>query len=80
MTENSRDSNAQREKLARAAEIFKTGNSQLGLHQYEEALKSYEQAIKLDPNNYAAYNNKGTALNDLGRYDEALKVFDQALS
>ncbi len=37
------------------------------LGRYEEALESYDQAIKLNPNHAKAYHNKSIALGKLGR-------------
>jgi Flp pilus assembly protein TadD len=51
----------------------------LDLKLYEEALAAYEQAIRLDPNDAATYNNKGYILNELKRYEEALAACEQAL-
>jgi tetratricopeptide (TPR) repeat protein len=42
------------------------------LKQFPEALIAYEQSIRLDPNDAAAYFNKGYALNELKRYEEGL--------
>ena len=42
---------------------------------YDEAIKAYDEAIKLDPNIADAWNNKGwSALNGQGKYDEAIKA------
>jgi serine/threonine protein kinase len=49
------------------------------LQKYDEALTAYEQAIRLDPNNAAAYNYKGVALHNLKRYDEALVAYERAI-
>ena len=35
---------------------------------------SYNQAIKLDPNDVKAWFNKGLLLNDLGQYEEAMNA------
>ena len=40
----------------------------------KEAIVYYNKAIELDPNNSAAYNNRGNAKKDLVQYEEALKV------
>lgn len=47
--------------------------------QINEALADLDQAIKLDPNFFDAYMNRGTAYGLLGRAKEALMDFDQAL-
>jgi tetratricopeptide (TPR) repeat protein len=46
---------------------------------YEEALQAYEEAIKNNPNDAGAWNNKGVALNNLIRYDEALLAYENAI-
>ena len=33
---------------------------------------SFDQAIQLDPKNSSVWDNKGYALNDLGKYEEAV--------
>lgn len=43
---------------------------------YEEALKTIDQAIKINPTIGQPYYNKGLILYNMGRYDEALKAFD----
>jgi tetratricopeptide (TPR) repeat protein len=49
------------------------------LGRYTEAIKSYMQAIKLEPDYALAYNNLGVAYSSLGRYTEAIEVFEQAI-
>ena len=46
---------------------------------YDEAIKAYDEAIRLDPNYADAWNNKGIALDDQGKYDEAIKAYDEAI-
>lgn len=45
----------------------------------QEALALYEQAIRLDPDHFAAHHNKGLALLQLGRHEEALAAYEQAI-
>jgi tetratricopeptide (TPR) repeat protein len=47
--------------------------------EYELALKAYDKAIELKDDYAVAWNNRGVALDELGRYDEALKAFDKAI-
>jgi Flp pilus assembly protein TadD len=45
---------------------------------YNEAIKAYDEAIRLDPNLAEAWNNKGIALKVLGRTSEAKAAFAKA--
>ena len=45
---------------------------------YDEAVKAYDEAIKLDPSYDSAWYSKGRALNSQGEYDEAIKAYDEA--
>jgi tetratricopeptide (TPR) repeat protein len=47
-------------------------------HKFEQALKEYDEAIKLDPKLAAAYNNMGSAYFALTRFTEAANAFKQA--
>ncbi len=46
---------------------------------YDEAIKAYDEAARLDRNNPFVYYNKGVALSNQGYYDEAIKAFDEAI-
>jgi tetratricopeptide (TPR) repeat protein len=45
----------------------------------EEAFRCYSEAIRLDPNLDAAFNNLGALLNDLKRYEEAEAAYRKAI-
>lgn len=60
-------------------EKLEEGNALYNLKRYEEALVSYEQAIRLDPNDSTIYYRKGFALESLERYTEALASYEQAI-
>ncbi|NJN74682.1 MAG: tetratricopeptide repeat protein, partial [Limnothrix sp. RL_2_0] len=45
----------------------------------EEAIASYDQAIKIQPDYYQAWLNRGINLDNLSKYEEAIASFDQAL-
>ena len=58
---------------------IKQGNIFLRVSRYEEAIKKYEQAIRLKPDSWEAWNLRGIALLQLGRYEESIASFDKAL-
>ena len=51
----------------------------LDLEEYEEAFDSANQAIKADPNNYKAWNNRGLACERMKNYSEAKISFKKAI-
>ncbi|MCJ7444174.1 MAG: tetratricopeptide repeat protein [Methanotrichaceae archaeon] len=46
---------------------------------YDEAIRAYDKAIKLDPNHADAWNNKGNAFFNLNKYDKAISAYDKAI-
>ena len=58
---------------------FELGNIYDGLLKHDEAISSYDEAIKIDPKFAGAWNNKGIALGKLGEHDEAIKCYDKAI-
>jgi serine/threonine protein kinase len=62
-----------------AWEWINKGHSLNSLGRFDEAIKCYEQALEINPQNVLAWNNKGASLNSLGRFDEALGCYDQAI-
>lgn len=67
------------DELDESESWIKRGNVLLGVKRYEEAIKRYEVAIKLNPDSYEAWNFRGIALLQLGRYEESIASFDKAL-
>jgi tetratricopeptide (TPR) repeat protein len=69
-------------KTPKADNYFLAANEQNEQHRYSEALQSYNQAIKLNPNYADAYSNRGALkylqLNDfqgaLSDYNQAIKI------
>ena len=55
------------------------GNVLKADNRLEDALSSYDEAIKLNPNNAGAHNNRENALKLLKRFDEALSSIDRVL-
>ncbi|MGF1601085.1 MAG: tetratricopeptide repeat protein, partial [Thermosynechococcaceae cyanobacterium] len=50
------------------------------LGRYEDAISSFDQAIKFKPDYHQAFYNRGVALANLGRYEDAIASFDKALN
>lgn len=48
-------------------------------YKLEPAIESYNRAIQIDPQNSAAYNNRGVAFFALGKYDDAMHDFNEAI-
>ena len=46
---------------------------------HDQAIKCYDEAIRIDPNYADAYYNKGVALGNLEKYDEEIKCYDEAI-
>ena len=59
--------------------VFEAGNRFYESERHEEALVAFEVAIRLDPEDAEAHNNKGNALFELGRHDEALAAYEEAI-
>jgi YVTN family beta-propeller protein len=62
---------------------IKDSNNQWKLPEQEkkanEAIKSYDRVLKVDPNNVNIWYDRGLALSKIGRYDEAIQSFDKIL-
>jgi tetratricopeptide (TPR) repeat protein len=55
------------------------GNRLIGQGKYEEAIKAFDEAIRLDPKYLNAWLNKGNALYLLGNHTEAIQSYDEAI-
>lgn len=55
-----------------AMKLYYAGN-------YEGAIKLYDEALKLNPNNAQALNGRGFVYNGLNRYEQAIQNFDKAV-
>ena len=60
------------EWIDKGIELYKQGK-------FEEAVKAFDKAIEIDPQNAGAWRNKGLALVELEKYDEAVEAFDKAI-
>ena len=63
----------------RAKEHFATGFELIQQGNYEEAIEQFDEALSLDPQYAAAYNNRGTAYDDLGLPTRAIQDYDDAI-
>jgi tetratricopeptide (TPR) repeat protein len=66
-------------RLARADEL-ETKNAKQARKDYEAALKDFQTAAKLTPDNYRAHTSAGYAYRKLGNYDRALESYGRALT
>lgn len=55
------------------------GDQHLKQQHYSQALQAYEEALRIDPDNFYAWNGKGTALYSQGNYRKAWEAYQQAL-
>ena len=59
---------------------FKKGFLLNGLGRYDEAIKAYEKAIEVNPNNADAHNNLGHTYSEKGMFDEAILAYKEAIA
>ena len=62
-----------------AQQWFDEGSAFYNQKKYEDALKAYEEAIRLNPQHANAYFRKGDTLDELGRSEEAVRMYDEAI-
>ena len=65
--------------LQDAEQYFIRGNNHFQQGQYEEAIKVYDEVIRLDSKYAPAYYNRGTTKGELGQHEAAIKDFDKAI-
>ena len=58
----------------------KQGNELLNQGQYDEAIKNYDEAIRLNPQLAEAYNNRGLAYGFQGKKAEAIADFEKFIT
>ncbi len=59
-------------------EKCREGDQYLKLQHYSQALQAYEEALRMNPNSFYAWNGKGTALYSQGNYRKALEAYQRA--
>ena len=64
---------------SKASLLFELGNLLYSGQEYEAAISSYDQAIKIQPDYHYAWYGRGIALRKLGRLEEAISSYDQAI-
>jgi tetratricopeptide (TPR) repeat protein len=62
-----------------AGAAYGDGSRLYGLGSYEEAIRSFERAIELNPRSAAAWHSKGKSLCAIRRYEEGVRSFNEAL-
>jgi tetratricopeptide (TPR) repeat protein len=66
-------------RLAKADDI-ESKNPKQARKEYEAALKEFQTAARLAPDNYRAHNNAGYSYRKLGSYERALESYQRALT
>ena len=59
-------------------ELYKKGLAHSKIEDYEEAIKCFDKAVELDPNNALAWISKANALTESGNNVEAKKCMEMA--
>ncbi|NBD19038.1 MAG: tetratricopeptide repeat protein [Cyanobacteria bacterium] len=68
------------ERIEQALDYYTQANECLDNEEkIQDSIPLYDKAIQLNPKILGAWNNKGIALNQLGRYQEAVEVLNQGL-
>ncbi|MBP7175610.1 MAG: tetratricopeptide repeat protein [Thermoclostridium sp.] len=67
-------------QAATESEYYEQGVALFGQGNYEDALKSFEEAARLNPEESVYYDWQGSCLYHMVAFDEALLAFDKALA
>lgn len=59
-------------------EKCREGDQFLRQQQYSQALQAYEEALRMDPRNFYAWNGKGTTHYNQGNYSKAFEAYQHA--
>jgi tetratricopeptide (TPR) repeat protein len=60
-------------------QIYENGKNYNNLGDYTEALRCYDKALLINPEDHNILSDKGLSLHNLGDYAEALRCYDKAL-
>ena len=66
--------------LGAARDYMTSGNMLAGEGKFDAAVKSYKQALQMDPNLAEAYSLMGSALAESGKYREAEEALRKAIT
>ena len=67
-------------QIKREQDCVEQGNIRDSLGQYEEAIASYDSALKIDPGDADAWFDKGMTLKKMGKSKEAESCVDTAIN
>ena len=62
-----------------AEDYYNQGIDYANLHQYTDAIASYDNATRINPEYTNAWYNRGNALLSLARHEEAVASYDNAI-
>ena len=81
LDERTKRSESERQKLEQmtAWDYYRQGNRYYFSGEYENAILSYEKAIKQKPDYAEAYNNRGVAYDDLEESEKAIADYSKAI-
>ena len=65
-------------EISLVQDIILKGNEHIYKKEYSEAIRRYDKAIEIDPNNASEWTNKGAALAKIGKHNGAIEYFDKA--
>ncbi|MGE4266884.1 MAG: tetratricopeptide repeat protein [Deferribacterales bacterium] len=68
------------EKDYTAGEWFYIGLHYQNCNKFEDAIKAYDEAIRINPKAHAVWGNKGIALISNNKFKEAIEAFNEALN
>lgn len=63
-----------------ASESNRRGTLEFEAGNFQEAIKYYEEAISLSPDDAGSWYNKGAALHKLNRQEDAIECYDKAIA